>query len=133
MILLDTHALIWLAEASSRLGTEARKQADEALGRDELMVSAISFWETAMLQSRGRLEIDLPVADWRVALLRLGIGEVTIAGEVGIDAAQLAAFHGDPADRLITATAKRLGATLLTADERILAWSGDLTRADART
>lgn len=54
MILLDTHVLIWLAEASSRLGTEARKQADEALARDELMVSAIGFWETAMLQSRGR-------------------------------------------------------------------------------
>jgi len=52
---------------------------------------------------------------------------------LGIDAALLEDFHGDPADRLITATAKRLGATLLTADERILAWSGDLTRADART
>ncbi len=133
MILLDTHVLIWLAEASPRLGAEAREQADEALGRDELMVSAISFWETAMLQSRGRLEIDVPVADWRVALLRLGISEVAIDGEVGIDAALLEGFHGDPADRLITATAKRLGATLLTADERILAWSDDLTRADART
>ena len=48
MILLDTHALIWLAEGDPQLGDRARQLADAALTRDALGVSVITFWETAM-------------------------------------------------------------------------------------
>ena len=58
--------------------------------------------------------------------------QLPLTGEVGIAAAILVDFHPDPADRFITATALRHGATLVTADDRILTWSGTLRRHDAR-
>ena len=48
MILLDTHTLMWLTEEHSQLGDSTHHWADEALAHDDLGVSAISFWETAM-------------------------------------------------------------------------------------
>jgi PIN domain nuclease of toxin-antitoxin system len=65
LILLDTHVLLWLDSADPRLGAEARVAIDEAHRAGELAVSAISFWETAMLIEKGRLQLDLPVHAWR--------------------------------------------------------------------
>jgi PIN domain nuclease of toxin-antitoxin system len=132
VILLDTHTLIWLSEGHPQLGMGARRLADEALGRDCLGVSAISFWETAMLHQRGRIRLLQPVEVWRRTLLDLGVIELPLTGDVGITAATLPHFHADPADRLITATAVLQGATLVTADDRILQWEGALRRHDAR-
>jgi PIN domain nuclease of toxin-antitoxin system len=97
------------------------------------MVSAISFWEIAMLVARGRLRIHHPLADWREEVLSLGVVEVVVDGATGIEAEMLKGLHRDPADRLIVATALRHGACLVTADQRILAWSRPLARHDART
>ena len=132
MILLDTHTLIWLTEGHLQLGDRARHLADEALAHDELGVSAITFWETAMLHQRGRIQLLQPVEAWRRALVDRGLREWPLTGEVGIAAATLREFHADPADRFITATALLYGATLVTADDRILAWAGALRRHDAR-
>ncbi len=120
MILLDTHALIWLTEGHLQLGKRARRLADEALSGDRLSVSAISFWETAMLQQHGRVRVAEPIDVWRLALLGLGMIEIPVTGDVGIAAATLAHFHPDPADRIITATAVLHRATLVSADDRIL-------------
>jgi len=132
LILLDTHVLLWLDSADPRLGSEARKAIDAAHQNGELAVSAISFWETAMLIEKGRLQLDLPVQGWREDLLSAGLREIAVDGEIGITAATLQGFHGDPADRLITSSALMLGDRLLTADERILDWEGALQRQDAR-
>ncbi|GAB6042648.1 type II toxin-antitoxin system VapC family toxin [Endothiovibrio diazotrophicus] len=131
MILLDTHALIWLDEGSPRLGVEALRRIDDALVGERLTVSAISFWEVAMLRAKGRLELQMGVAQWRSDLLAAGLRETPVNGSVGIVAAELSGFHGDPADRLIVATALGAGATLVTADRRILDWRGGLERCDA--
>ena len=56
MIVLDTHVLLWLAEDHPRLGRRASRLADAALHREELHVSAISFWEIAMLVARLTLQ-----------------------------------------------------------------------------
>jgi len=132
VILLDTHALIWLTEGRPQLGDRARQLADEALAHDDLGVSAITFWETAMLHQRGRIQLVQPVEAWRRTLVDQGLRELPLTGEVGIAAAALIDFHPDPADRFITATALLHGAMLVTADDRILAWSGTLRRHDAR-
>jgi PIN domain nuclease of toxin-antitoxin system len=132
VILLDIHTLIWLAEGHPQLGKRARHLADEALAQDELGVSAITFWETAMLHQRGRIQLMQPVEAWRRVLADYGLREWPLTGEVGIAAVALRDFHADPADRFITATALLHGATLVTADDRILAWSGPLQRHDAR-
>jgi PIN domain nuclease of toxin-antitoxin system len=132
LIVLDTDALIWLTEEHPWLGGQARRLADNAFGTDQLAVSAISFWETAMLHQRNRISLVQPVDVWRLRLLEVGLPEIPVCGEVGIAAARLVDHHSDPADRMITATATLNRATLITADERILAWSGALDRHDAR-
>lgn len=132
MTLLDTHALIWLTEDAPELGVEARRLADEALGKGDLCVSAITFWEVAMLRHRGRISFAQDVSAWRDELLESGLEESAVDGSTAIVAAALADFHGDPADRIIVATASRRGATLVTADHRIRAWQGELHTHDAR-
>jgi len=131
LILLDTHALIWLDQDDPSLGAEARKRTDLALQQGRLAVSAISFWETAMLVTKGRVTMALPTSAWRRDLLGLGLLEIPIDGDIGIAAAQLD-LHGDPADRLIVATAQIKGAVLLTADQPLLQWDNALERFDAR-
>ena len=132
MILLDTHVLLWLDAGATELGRLARRRMDEALGGGELTVSAISFWEIARLAQRERVLLRLPANSWRRDLLGSGLSEVEIDGRIGIRAAELEELHRDPADRLIVASAIELGAHLMTADQRILAWAGDLLRFDAR-
>ncbi|MBI3711331.1 MAG: type II toxin-antitoxin system VapC family toxin [Proteobacteria bacterium] len=132
MILLDTHVLIWLAEDNPRLGKRAAHAADAALHRDELYVSAISFWELAMLHARNRLKLDRSAPAIRATILQQGMREVAIDGAIAIAAGQLAGFHGDPADRFVVASALALGAALLTADEQILNWHSGPRLLDAR-
>lgn len=132
LVLLDTHALVWLLEDHARLGQQAAERADAAANRGALVVSAITFWEIVMLVGRRRLAVSQPVLSWRQRVLEVGIEEVPISGEMGIMAAELADFPADPADRIIAATALTLGATLVTADRRILEWKGKLSRHDAR-
>ncbi len=131
-VLLDTNALIWSVEGDGRLGRRSRGIADTALGEDLLLVSAISFWEVAMLSQRRRLTLAYPAAEWRQTALRLGVREIPLTGDIGIRAVELDGLPGDPADRMITATAMAWGATFITADSRILEWTGQLTRHDAR-
>lgn len=131
MILLDTHTLIWLSTGNSRLGERSRRVIDAGYQEGELAVSAISFWEVAMLVERKRVELSMSVTGWRKDLLGTGLEEVKASGEIGILAATLEDFHGDPADRLITATALEEGAQLITADGKILCWPGNLSRQDA--
>lgn len=131
MILLDTHALFWLATADKKLGRTSRARIDQALAVDKLAVSAISFWELAMLASKKRIEAG-DIEGMRRIALESGIAEVPLDGPTAILAAQLASANKDPADRFIAATALRHRATLITADERLLAGVPGLTLQDAR-
>lgn len=132
MILLDTHALWWLDQDLSNMGDRSFALADEALTSGELVVSAISFCEIAKLVRHDRLALDRSLIDWRNDLLQQHLLEYPVDGSVAIAAVDLRDLHRDPADRIIVATALALDATLLTADERILAWPGPLERHDAR-
>ena len=131
MILLDTHVLVWLSEANPRLGADAIVQIDAAFQADKLAVSAISFWEVAMLVSKGRIRMDMDLSIWRNDLLEQGVIELPVTGEIGIKAAGLESFHGDPADRLIAATALQHSLTLLTADEKLLSCKLSIKRQNA--
>ncbi|MDE2935584.1 MAG: type II toxin-antitoxin system VapC family toxin [Chloroflexota bacterium] len=129
--MLDTNALLWLRTGQSSLGDVCRHRIDEAFRKDELSVSAISFWEVALLQARGRIEFPEQVDSWRLELLGQGVKEIPVDGDVGIRAVLLRDFHADPADRIIVATAQA-GHTLVTADRKILDWQGALRKLDAR-
>jgi PIN domain nuclease of toxin-antitoxin system len=132
LIVLDTHCLVWMDQAVERMGRSARRLADAALGAGDLAVSAISFWEVALLVRKGRLRLQQSAGMWRRDLLELGLVELPLAGATCLAAAELESFHVEPADRLIVASAQQIGATLLTADEKILDWPGHLHRRDAR-
>ena len=130
MILLDTHVLLWLRLADARLGPKARFEIDQAWQSSEVAVSAISFWEVALLKEKGRIRFPENVGHWCREQLEQGVAEVAVNGEIAIRAVGLADFHADPADRLIVATALE-GHRLLTADDRILDWAGPLNRVRA--
>ena len=131
MILLDTHVLLWSRFGSGGIGPRCRRQIDQAWQETDLAVSAFSFWEIAMLQEKGRINLLSDVGSWRMGLLEDGLTEIPVDGEIGIRANNLLNFHADPADRIIVSTALE-GHWLLTADEHILSWSGNLDRLDAR-
>ncbi len=130
-MLLDTHVLLWLRLGDPELGPGTRTAIEEAWQSDDLAVSAISFWEVAMLRAKGRIEVTLDVAAWRREQLEQGLVELPVDGVTAVRAGLLPDMHGDPADRLIVATALP-GHRLATADRHILNWSGRLTRLDAR-
>lgn len=90
-------------------------------GRQELFISAISLWEAQVLYARKRLDLPLPFADWlaRAADDRV-ISVMPLSVEVVLALDDLpASFHGDPADRLIVATARAHAMPLATHDGTI--------------
>ena len=131
MIILDTQVLIWDRFGDPRLGRQTSRLIERGVRDGEVAVSAISFWEIALLHEKGRLTLLSDVSAWRLGLLQEGILEIVVDGETGIRANLLTDFHNDPADRLIVATALE-GHQLVTADRQILEWTGPLDRLDAR-
>ena len=131
MILLDTHAAIWFVTEDSNLGPRTRSMTRSALAEAALFVSAITFWEIALLSSRRRLRPSRSATEHRAIVLGSGIQELPITGEIAILAVELNNLPGDPADRFIVATAVTHGATLITADEAILNWRHSVRRVDA--
>ncbi len=89
-----------------------------------MWVSAITPWEIGMLVAKGRLVLDRDVMDWLQAALSLpGIRVAPLEPALAVASTRLPGeLHGDPADRLIVATARHLGATLVTADAALLAY-----------
>ena len=119
MIVLDTHAWIWAVSDPTKLGKEGRS----ALRRKApLAVSAISCWELSMLSARGRIELDRDPVTWMEdSFESLDIELLPLTPAVAVLAAQFKTLHGDPADRIIVATALAHGAELLTRDEKLRA------------
>lgn len=132
MIVLDTHVLVWCSLAPQRLGGQASTLIQQAWADRGVAVSAISFWEVAMLQRRGRLSLSHSVAAWRRTWLEGGLEEIPLDGGLAIAGAELDGLHADPADRWIAAAALQREALLITADAQLLAWQAPLERQDAR-
>lgn len=131
MILLDTHVVLWQEDDDPRLGPQTRRELAHALSEGSLAVSAISFWEVGMRMQKGQLRLNRDLLAWRRDLLNSGLTELPVDGGTAVSAGLLSNVHGDPADRIIVATALE-GHQLVTADRRILDWPGNLSRLDAR-
>ena len=129
--MLDTQALVWLLFDDPRLGQQARLEIDRAWLEDDAAVSAMTFWEIALLHQGRRLTLLRDIGAWRETVLQTGLTEIPVDGAIGIRANELEDFHRDPADRIIVATALG-GHRLVTSDRRILDWSGQVERLDAR-
>lgn len=132
MILLDTHVLVWILGENRQLGQRALRATTRASGAGELGVSAISFWEIALLLDQGRLPGQRDARAWRHDALAMGLLELPLSGDIAIRSTELTGLPPDPADRFIVATALIRNATFVTADQKLLGWRGRLKRLDAR-
>ncbi|MYA36840.1 MAG: type II toxin-antitoxin system VapC family toxin [Gammaproteobacteria bacterium] len=135
MIVVDTHVLIWSVADDDRLGKNARSLIERHARSDGILVSAISPWEIALLAEKGRLRLGQEVGQWiEAAMASPGVRLAAIEPRIAINSVRLpGAFHADPADRLIIATARHFDIALLTADKAILSYaeSGHVRVLDA--
>lgn len=120
--LLDTHILLWWLGEDPRLSLEQREVLEKADATNPLWVADITLWEIATLLSLGRIKLHLPLREWlEQATAPPLVQRVAITPAVAAEVAALPdSFHRDPADRIIVATARVLGATLVTRDRRIV-------------
>jgi PIN domain nuclease of toxin-antitoxin system len=126
MLLLDTCAIIWLM-LEEPLAATARSAIEQAAANGAALVSPVSAWEVGLLATRRRQPLSFrpdPVTWFERLLLRPGIRPVPLPHQVAVSAAFLPGqLHGDPADRLLIATARELDVPLVTRDQRILAYA----------
>jgi PIN domain nuclease of toxin-antitoxin system len=125
-LLLDTHVWVWQMLATGDLSIRSRSAIDEAALRGRLRLSAVSFWEMALLASRNRLQLGKPAAAWLLeSLAAPGPAIEPLSPEIAVESCHLPeSFRSDPADLIIVATARVTGATLMTRDRRILDYAG---------
>lgn len=115
-VLLDSHVVQWWSAEPERLSATARRLLDDA---DELAVSSISWFELAWLARHERISVSIPILSWLDQLAKqirtMGVTPAIAAGAVALPSS----FPGDPADRLIYATAVETGWRLVTKDRRL--------------
>ena len=121
MIMLDTHVLLWLAKDPTKLSKSAISTLRKASKSEGLSIASITLWEIALLITRGRIRVQGTVDGFLQQLVEAtGVRVREITPEVAALAMQFPDdFPADPGDRLIAATARANGATLVTADQRI--------------
>ena len=122
MALLDTHVLIWWLNDYQRLSPAQQNVVGSASAESPLLISDISLWEVATLHSLGRIQLTIPLREWLgKAVAPPLVRRYGISPAIAVELSALPdSFHRDPADRILVATARVLGATLLTQDHRIV-------------
>ncbi len=121
--LLDTHVWFWLVRGrEGRLAASTAAKLEQTAFTAPLGVSVISVWEIALLASKGRIGLGMPVHEWvESALNRPGFMLMGLDPGIAIESCNLpGGFHADPADRFLVATARLMNAVIVTRDKRIL-------------
>jgi PIN domain nuclease of toxin-antitoxin system len=121
-LLLDTHVWIWLLEKTGNLSDTTINKINEAAKERQVLIAAISLWEVSLLEKKKRIIFKDNVLTWlNKALLHPGVMLCPLIPTVAAEAYALpGTFHGDPADRIIVATARLENAVLITRDAGIL-------------
>jgi PIN domain nuclease of toxin-antitoxin system len=118
LILLDTHALIWFVNEDPQMPAALWNKINK---EKQILVSAISAWEIAMLVEKERLLLTMTIAEWlKTAGLYFPLTWLDLDVEICLKSTQLPGnFHQDPADRFIAASTLLNQATLITKDEKL--------------
>ncbi len=120
--LLDTHALIYWSSGEN-VSEEFIQFFDTQAKSGNVLVSSVSFWETALLAKKGKIEIE-NIQGWKHDLLNnTGIKVVNPTADDMIESTLLPPFHSDPVDRLLVVQANRSQALLITMDVLIKKYS----------
>lgn len=121
MIVLDTNALIWWISNSDKLSQKAKKTIEEAEKRKTIYISSMSILEICLLVKKNKLNLGTNLNVWLQQVETLSyVHFVPMDNKIAFQSVDLDFSHKDPADRIIIATALKLGAKLITADEKIL-------------
>ena len=120
MILLDTHAILWL-DAGIELSPDARERIEQERSTGGVLISTVSAWEIGTLVRKGRIRLDLEPSAWMQRFLGgAGLRCLPLSVEAALGASSLPEpLHSDPADRMLIATARELGIPLMTRDRLI--------------
>ena len=125
LILLDTHIWLWLASGVSKaVSPPLRALIEKRVPESAVKISSISVWEIGNLVFKNRISFTIDVKEWVYRAIReTGVGVESIDAEIAIESSSLPkTFHGDPADRIVLATARKIGATLITRDKEIISY-----------
>jgi PIN domain nuclease of toxin-antitoxin system len=137
MLLLDTHVWVWSVDGDARrIGRRTRQSLRRAESHEAIRISPASLFELTALHTLGRIRLSGPIEQWiDEALDAAGIRIAELSPAIAIDAGFIPRTAlADPLDRLLLATARRLEATLLTGDARILEYAastGNVRAQDA--
>lgn len=127
-LLIDTHVLLWSATAPAKLAPGVRGLIEE--GANEVRVSTVVFWEIALKQSLGKLDLPRPAEIWVPEVLRrTGFEGADVSVAAALRVRQLPWHHRDPFDRLLIAHALEDGYTIVTRDEVFKSYSVPLLAA----
>jgi len=124
VILLDTHAWVWWLSQPDQLSKAVHEEIERSLASAALRISSFSVWELALLVQRDRLELSIDLAQWIAETRRIpGVTFHPVDNDIALQSVNLpGTFHTDPADRILVATARHLGATMITGDAKIHAY-----------
>ena len=123
-ILLDTHTWIWLFGGLQELSQTTIDRINKAGKQGKVFISAISVWELSMLVAKNRITLSKPINQWiEESFSQPGVNLALLTPKIAIESSFLPGdFHGDPADRIIVATARIENLILLTRDKKILSY-----------
>ena len=115
-VVLDSHVLHWWSAEPHRVSKAATRAIATA---DELAVADITWFELGWLAEHELIRLTIPIGSW-LRQLATQVRTVAITPDIAATAVGLpSSFSGDPADRLIYATALEAGARLVTKDRRL--------------
>ena len=125
-LLLDTHVGFWMVDGGA-LTREAELALERAGSTDVgVYLSPISAWEMVLLVSKGRIALSRSPESWLATLRADGVREAKLTSEILVSASFLpGSLHGDPADRILAATARSGGFVLVSRDAKLLAYAAE--------
>ena len=127
-LVLDTHIWFWLATGDPELiKRKGIKSLLAKISEFEIHISAITPWEIGMLEAKQRLVLRCDCLNWLTeSICKTGVRIIPLTTEISVEATHLPGrFHGDPADRIIVASARQISASLLTRDRQIIDYAAE--------
>lgn len=121
-IVLDTHIWIWLIQGNELLKSAFREHVNQTMKHHSILISPISVWEVSMLAAKKKIELDIDCLDWIERCLEIpGFELAPLTPKIAFQSTCLSNHvHGDPADRILIATAHEWRAILVTHDRKLL-------------
>lgn len=118
---LDTHILLWYVEGMNLSESQVRI-IESARVKGNLYISTISIWEIALLCSKGKIVLSIPLNEWISKLLAIpGLNLIELSPTILVESCSLPNFeHKDPADRFIISTVRSINSHLMSFDQKII-------------